>query len=48
MEWMYKPTALVNREDYLLGRSVDKSLKMLEEAEKGNPFSYADEVEKGI
>lgn len=47
MEWMYKgPTALVNREDYLLGRKVDKAFQLLEEEEKGK-FSYADEVEKG-
>lgn len=50
LEWMYKPASLVNREDYLLGRTVDKSLKILEEAEKGNAntFNYADEVEKDL
>jgi len=45
---MYKgPQSLVNREDYLLGRTVDKSLQMIEAAEKGVEFSYAGEVEKG-
>lgn len=50
MEWMYKgPTALVDREDYLLGRKVDKSFQLLEAQEKGEgaAFSYADEVQKG-
>jgi len=47
MEWMYKPSALVNREDYLLGRSVDKSFCLLEAVEKTGDFNYADEVEKG-
>jgi len=50
LDWMYTgPSALVNREDYLLGRSVDKSFQLLEESEKGNPaFSFANEVEKDL
>lgn len=48
MEWMYKgSSALVDREDYLLGRKVDKAFQQLESEEKGDNFSYADEVEKG-
>ncbi|KAK9891362.1 hypothetical protein WA026_014602 [Henosepilachna vigintioctopunctata] len=35
LDWMYKgPTALVNREDYLLGRTVDKTLDQLNSEEK--------------
>ena len=45
---MYKgPAALVDREDYLTGRTVDKALKILDEAEKGNTYSYLDDVQKG-
>ncbi len=40
------PSALVNREDYLLGRKVDKSFQMLEAAEKGNS-AWLSEAEKG-
>jgi hypothetical protein len=48
MDWMYKgPSALVNREDYLLGRKIDKSLQLLEEAEKGNTNTWLSEAEKG-
>lgn len=48
MDWMYKgPGATVDREEYLLGRKVDKSFQLLEAQEKGDEFSYADEVEKG-
>ncbi|KAG8224603.1 hypothetical protein J437_LFUL009181 [Ladona fulva] len=35
LDWMYKgPGGLVSREDYLLGRSIDKSFDLLQEAEK--------------
>lgn len=48
LDWMYDgPSALVNREDYLLGRKVDKSFQMLEAAEKGNS-AWLSEAEKGI
>lgn len=47
MKWMYTPAALVDRDEYLLGRSVDKTFSLLEAAEKTGDFNYADEVEKG-
>ncbi|RZC42765.1 pre-mRNA-splicing factor CWC25 -like protein [Asbolus verrucosus] len=35
LDWMYKgPNSLVEREEYLLGRSVDKTLEQLNEEEK--------------
>ncbi|KAL3285419.1 hypothetical protein HHI36_019521 [Cryptolaemus montrouzieri] len=35
LDWMYKgPNALVDREDYLLGRTVDKTLEDLNEEDK--------------
>jgi len=49
LNWMYEgPSALVNREDYLLGRKVDKSLQLLEEAEQGNTNTWLSEAEKGL
>ncbi|XP_021967845.1 pre-mRNA-splicing factor CWC25 homolog isoform X1 [Folsomia candida] len=48
LDWMYDgPSALVNREDYLLGRKVDKSFQMLEAAEKGNS-AWLSEAEKDL
>lgn len=35
LEWMYKSASeLINREDYLLGRPIDKAFEMMEEEEK--------------
>ncbi|XP_046385513.1 pre-mRNA-splicing factor CWC25 homolog [Ischnura elegans] len=35
LDWMYKgPGGVVSREDYLLGRAIDKSFDLLQEAEK--------------
>ncbi|CAG7836379.1 unnamed protein product [Allacma fusca] len=49
MDWMYKgPAALVDRDDYLTGRQVDKALNILNEAEKGNSYSYLDDVQKDL
>ena len=46
---MYEgPSALVNREDYLLGRKVDKSFQLLEAAEKGGNSAWLSEAEKGL
>jgi hypothetical protein len=48
MDWMYEgPSALVNREDYLLGRKVDKSFELMEANEKGTS-AWLSEAEKGI
>lgn len=39
LEWIYKgPNNLVDREDYLLGRKVDKPLEQLNEEEKPKKF----------
>lgn len=39
LDWIYKSAnSLVNREDYLLGRKVDKTLDQLNEEEKPNKF----------
>ncbi|XP_054710115.1 pre-mRNA-splicing factor CWC25 homolog [Uloborus diversus] len=36
LDWMYQgPAAMVNRDDYLLGRKIDKSLEMLQQQESG-------------
>lgn len=36
LDWMYQgPSAMVNREDYLLGRKIDKTLEILEQEESG-------------
>ncbi|XP_013792305.2 pre-mRNA-splicing factor CWC25 homolog, partial [Limulus polyphemus] len=35
LDWMYQgPAALVNREDYLMGRHVDKTFEILQQAEE--------------
>lgn len=35
LDWMYKgPNQMVNREDYLLGRPVDKAFEQMQQAEK--------------
>lgn len=37
LEWMYKgPNNQVNREEYLLGRSIDKTFEQVQEAEKSS------------
>lgn len=39
LDWIYKSAnSLVNREDYLLGRKVDKTLEQLNEEEKPQKF----------
>jgi len=36
LDWMYQgPAAMVNREEYLLGRKIDKTLDLLEQQESG-------------
>lgn len=35
LDWMYKgPNQMVNREDYLLGKPVDKAFEQMQQAEK--------------
>lgn len=35
LDWMYKgPNQMVNREEYLLGRPVDKAFEQMQQAEK--------------
>lgn len=34
MDWMYKGNQTVNREEYLLGRPVDKAFEQMQQAEK--------------
>lgn len=34
LEWMYKDSELLNRDEYLLGRSIDKSFEIQDAAEK--------------
>lgn len=36
LDWMYQgPAAMVNRDEYLLGRKIDKTLETLQQIEKG-------------
>ncbi|XP_016907306.2 pre-mRNA-splicing factor CWC25 homolog [Apis cerana] len=40
LDWMYKgPNHLVNREEYLLGRPIDKSFEQMVQVEKGTELS---------
>ncbi|XP_066991732.1 pre-mRNA-splicing factor CWC25 homolog [Anabrus simplex] len=40
LDWMYKgPGGAVDREEYLLGRAIDKSFELLEKSEKGSASS---------
>ena len=42
LDWMYKgPNKLVNREDYLLGRPIDKSFEQIVQAEKDTELNRA-------
>ncbi|XP_071859954.1 uncharacterized protein isoform X2 [Bombus fervidus] len=42
LDWMYKgPNQLVNREEYLLGRPIDKSFEQMVQAEKDNELNQA-------
>lgn len=51
LDWMYKgPNQLVNREEYLLGRPIDKSFEQMVQTEKDNELNQAprNHVEHGI
>lgn len=51
LDWMYKgPNHLVNREEYLLGRPIDKSFEQMVQVEKGTELSQVprNHVEHGI
>jgi hypothetical protein len=40
LDWMYKgPGGLVDREEYLLGRAIDKSFEQMQHAEKASASS---------
>jgi hypothetical protein len=42
LDWMYKgPGAMVNKEEYLLGRCVDKTFELAQQAEKASTSSLA-------
>ncbi|XP_068976338.1 pre-mRNA-splicing factor CWC25 homolog isoform X1 [Bombus flavifrons] len=42
LDWMYKgPNQLVNREEYLLGRPIDKSFEQMVQTEKDNELNQA-------
>lgn len=49
LDWMYKgPNQLVNREEYLLGRPIDKSFEQLAQTEKSIEVNQAkNHVEHG-
>ncbi|KAL7740037.1 hypothetical protein ACLKA6_016880 [Drosophila palustris] len=49
LEWMYKNSAeLINREEYLLGRKIDKSFEQLEAEERRQEQSQAFGVKQSI
>jgi hypothetical protein len=40
LDWMYKgPGGMADREEYLLGRAIDKSFDQMEQAEKASTSS---------
>ncbi|KZC08581.1 Pre-mRNA-splicing factor CWC25 like protein [Dufourea novaeangliae] len=42
LDWMYKgPNQLINREDYLLGKPIDKSFEQIAQTEKDNVINQA-------
>lgn len=41
MDWMYKGNQMVNREEYLLGRPVDKAFEQMQQAEKETELNKA-------
>ena len=42
LDWMYKgPNQLINREEYLLGRPIDKSFEQMVQVEKDNELNQA-------
>ncbi|XP_018336566.1 uncharacterized protein DDB_G0283697-like [Agrilus planipennis] len=49
LEWMYKgPNATVDREEYLLGRAVDKTLEQLNEEEKQKQLGLAQQPKNHV
>ncbi|CAG2064541.1 unnamed protein product, partial [Timema podura] len=48
LDWMYKgPSGIVDREEYLLGRRIDKTFEQLEQSEKASTSSAKNSVEYG-
>lgn len=48
LDWMYQgPAALVNREEYLLGRKIDKTFEILEQQESGRDAPNDEEKQPG-
>nr|CAD7593050.1 unnamed protein product [Timema genevievae] len=46
LDWMYKgPSGIVDREEYLLGRRIDKTFEQLEQSEKASTSSAKNSVE---
>lgn len=44
LEWMYKgPSQSVNREEYLLGKAIDKSFEKYNSEQNGGPSAFQDE-----